>query len=308
LTDRRQRVLDSHHHVWELAARPQAWLWEDADLEPLRRDFVLADLVADMAGAEATDVVGTVLVQTAPDERETEELLALAAAEPLVVGVVGWADLTRPDLADRLAQLRAMPGGRLLCALRHPVQDEPDPSWLLRPEVVRGLAVVASADLAFDLLVRPPQLAAAAEVVHQVPGLRFVLDHAGKPLVADRLVEPWASTLRRMATSELVSAKLSGLVSEADPRRWTADQLRPYVDTVLETFGPDRVMFGSDWPVCRVASSWVGWLETAEHLVSALAESERSWLFERAARRVYRLDPHGGGTAHGSQLGAARAR
>jgi L-fuconolactonase len=305
LTGRRPRVLDAHHHVWQLAARPQAWLWEDADLEPLRRDFALADLVADMQRADAAEVVGTVLVQTGPDAGETEELLSLAAAEPLVVGVVGWTDLTRPDLADRLAQLRAKPGGQLLCALRHPVQDEPDPSWLLRPDVVRGLTVVASAELAFDLLVRPPQLAAAAEVVHQVPGLRFVLDHAGKPPITDRQLEPWASALRRMATSDLVSVKLSGLVSEADPRTWTVDQLQPYVDTVLEAFGAERVMFGSDWPVCRVATSWAGWLEVAQQLVSRLAESERACVFERTARRIYRLDRHGGGRAGvGSQLGA----
>lgn len=162
---------------------------------------------------------------------------------------MGWTDLTAPDVVSALAALRALPGGDRLTGIRHQVQGERDPRWLLRPDVLRGLAAVADARLAYDLIVRPHQLPAARAAAELVPGLTFVLDHAGKPPVAEGVLTPWADDLRALAALPHTVCKLSGLVTEADPRRWRDQDLRPYTDVLLDAFGPDRLMFGSDWPV-----------------------------------------------------------
>ncbi|MEE1821469.1 amidohydrolase family protein, partial [Streptomyces sp. BE20] len=188
-------IVDAHHHVWNLAVRDQEWITGD-DLAPLRRSFGLADL---RPQAERAAVASTILVQTVPVAEETPELLAQAAAAPLVAGVVGWTDLTAADVADRLARLRELPGGEYLVGVRHQVQGEPDPHWLLRPEVLRGLAAVADAGLVYDLLVLPHQLPAATAAARRLPGLAFVLDHAGKPAVAVAELQPWASHIQNLA-------------------------------------------------------------------------------------------------------------
>ncbi|MEU5717007.1 amidohydrolase family protein [Streptomyces sp. NPDC020403] len=278
-------VVDAHHHVWDLAVRDQDWI-RGAQLAPIRRTFTLADLEPE---ARAAGVGATVLVQTVTVPEETPELLALAAAHDLVAGVVGWTDLTAADIADTLAGLRALPGGDRLAGIRHQVQSEPDPEWLLRPDVLRGLRAVAAAGLAYDLVVRPPQLPAAARAAALVPGLTFVLDHAGKPPVARQRTQPWAAGLRALAALPNTVCKLSGLVTEADPRSWTVDDLRPYADTVIDAFGPGRLMFGSDWPVCLLAAPYAGVLEAARALTGRLGEEELRSVFAGTARRVYGL-------------------
>ncbi|MFD7512915.1 amidohydrolase family protein, partial [Streptomyces sp. NPDC059853] len=242
------RLVDAHHHVWDLAVRPQEWLDAPA-FAPIRRGFTLADL---LPHAREAGVEGTVLVQTVTVPEETPELLALAAereAGGLVAGVVGWTELRDAAVADTLAALRALPGGARLSGIRHQVQSEPDPHWLLRPDVQRGLAAVAAAGLVYDLVIRPHQLPAATRAAALRPELTFVLDHLGKPPIAAGEREPWARDLRRFAALPNTTAKLSGLVTEADWRHWTVADLRPYADTALEAFGPDRLMAGSDWPV-----------------------------------------------------------
>ncbi|GHH91637.1 amidohydrolase family protein [Streptomyces capillispiralis] len=278
-------TVDAHHHVWDLAVRDQDWI-TGPRLAALRRDFTLADLAPEAAAA---GVDRTVLVQTVTVPGETPELLALAEDHSLVAGVVGWADLTRPDLADELARLRDLPGGRYLKGVRHQVQGEADPRWLLRPDVRRGLAAVAAAGLVYDLVVLPHQLPACAAAAAALPGLTFVLDHAGKPPVASGALEPWASAVRALAALPNTVCKLSGLVTEADPVAWSVDGLRPYADVVLDAFGPGRLMFGSDWPVCTLAAGYGDVLAAARELTGQLSGPERRRLFETTATRVYRL-------------------
>ncbi|MGW0559635.1 amidohydrolase family protein [Streptomyces sp. NPDC003016] len=279
------RIVDAHHHVWDLSVRDQDWI-TGTELTPLRRDFLIGDLAPQAAAA---GVRATVLVQTVTVAEETPEFLALAATSDLVAGVVGWTDLTAPGVADALAGLRALPGGDRLVGIRHQVQGEPDPRWLLRHDVHRGLEAVAAAGLVYDLVVLPGQLPAAAQAAAAHPGLRFVLDHAGKPPVASGELEPWASAVRRLAALPNTVCKLSGLVTEADRAAWTVEDLRPYAGTVLDAFGPDRLMFGSDWPVCELASSYAGVLAAARELTAGLAEGERADVFAGTAERTYGL-------------------
>ncbi|WP_330262966.1 amidohydrolase family protein [Streptomyces griseorubiginosus] len=276
-------VVDAHHHVWDLAVRDQDWIAPDS---PLRRTFTIEDLAA---GARAAGVDRTVLVQTITVPEETPEFLALAAEHELVAGVVGWTDLTRPDTADELARLRELPGGSCLKGIRHQVQGEADPGWLLRPDVRRGLAAVADAGLVYDLVVLPHQLPACVEAAASLPHLTFVLDHAGKPPIASGAREPWATDVRALAALPNTVCKLSGLVTEADLASWTVDDLRPYADTVLEAFGPDRLMYGSDWPVCTLGAGYGEMLSVTKELTAGLGPSERADVFGGTALRTYGL-------------------
>ncbi|MEU9332824.1 amidohydrolase family protein [Streptomyces sp. NPDC048290] len=278
-------TVDAHHHLWDLTVRDQDWITGPA-LAPLRRTFTVADLAPE---ARAAGVDRTVLVQTVTVAEETPELLALAARHELIAGVVGWTDLTAPGAADALAALRALPGGDRLRGIRHQVQGEPDPEWLLRPDVHRGLSAVAAAGLVYDLLVVPRQLPAAVRAAAAHPGLTFVLDHLGKPPVAAGDLEPWATAVRALAALPHTVCKVSGLVTEADLAAWTVADLRPYTDTVLDAFGPDRLMFGSDWPVCTLAAPYGRVLSAARELTAGLSAGERDALFTGTATRVYRL-------------------
>jgi L-fuconolactonase len=194
-------------------------------------------------------------------------------------------DLTAPDLADRIAEVRESPSGRLLVGVRHQAQDEPDPEWLLRPEVVRGIEAVGGAGLVYDVLVRPPQATAALQLMRKLPEVSFVLDHAGKPDIAGGAWEPWATWIRSLAALPNVTVKLSGLVTEAAPD-WKPDDILPYARHVLDSFGADRVMYGSDWPVCTLAASYVQVLTLARE---AVPTGDRDAVFGGTARRVYGL-------------------
>ncbi|MFF7162452.1 amidohydrolase family protein [Streptomyces sp. NPDC008086] len=275
-------VVDAHHHVWDLSVRDQDWI-TGPELAPLRRNFTVADLAHE---ARAAGVDRTVLVQTVTVAEETPEFLALAAEHDLVAGVVGWTDLTRPDVADELARLRELPGGRYLKGIRHQVQGEPDPRWLLRADVRRGLAAVAEAGLVYDLVVLPHQLPACVEAAADHPGLTFVLDHLGKPPIASGEREPWETAVRSLAALSNTVCKVSGMVTEADLASWTVADLRPYADVVLDAFGPERLMFGSDWPVCTLAASYGQVIDTARELTE---KSDLRQIFETTAARVYDL-------------------
>lgn len=278
-------IVDAHHHVWDLSVRDQDWI-TGPELQPLRRNFGVGDLAPE---ARAAGVGRTVLVQTITVPEETPEFLALAAEHELIAGVVGWTDLTRPDIADELSRLRELTGGRYLKGIRHQVQGEADPEWLLRADVRRGLAAVAEAGLVYDLVVLPHQLPACAEAAADLPELTFVLDHSGKPPIASGTREPWTRDVRALAALPNTVCKLSGLVTEADLTNWTVTDLRPYADTVLEAFGPGRLMFGSDWPVCTLAATYGEVLAAATELTAALCDAERAQVFEGTAARVYGL-------------------
>lgn len=275
--------VDAHHHVWDPAARDMPWLAGDG-LEPLRRSFDVEELAPQ---AVAAGVSATVVVQTVSDTEETRAMLALAARSPLVAGVVGWVDLTAPEVADNIAALRAGRAGEHLVGIRHQVHDEPDPDWLRRDDVRRGLRAVADLGLVYDLLTFPLHLRAAIDTVAELPEARFVLDHLSKPPIAAGELEPWAGELGELAAHPNVSCKLSGMVTEADWGSWSVADLRPYAATVLELFGPDRVMFGSDWPVCLLAAPYAGVVHAAEQVTADLDTEARTAVFGGTARRVY---------------------
>ena len=287
-------ALDAHVHVWDLAARPQPWT---DGLPALQRSFGLHDVAADLRAAGQH---GVIVVQTVASAEETRELLALADAQPLVAGVVGWADLSRPDAADQLSAAQAGPGGQALVGVRHQLQEEPDQAWLARPQVRDGLRAVAAAGLAYDLVISPSQLPLVTETVTALPDVRFVLDHAGKPPIAsgergtDHLstgaMPAWAADLRALADLPNVAVKLSGLVTEADWDSWTPAQLRPVMEYVLAQFGPGRTMFGSDWPVCLLAASYAQVAAAAATVLDGLTAAERAAVRGGTARDWYRLD------------------
>ncbi|MDX2973523.1 amidohydrolase family protein [Kribbella solani] len=276
--------VDAHHHIWDLTVREQSWM-VGPELDPIRRSFSIDDLVPLAATA---DVTATVLVQTVSLLEETVEFLEVAAGNELVAGVVGWVDLTADDVGEVLAGLLSRPDGVYLKGIRHQVHDEPDDNWLLRPDVRRGLAAVADAGLAYDLLTKPPHLPAAIETVRNLPQLTFVVDHISKPRIGDPL-EPWATQLQELAALPNVTCKLSGMVTEAPWTTWKPTDLQPYADTVLNAFGPNRVMFGSDWPVCLLAASYNQVLETAETLTTTLTPTEQHSIFKTTATDTYGL-------------------
>jgi L-fuconolactonase len=282
-------IVDAHHHLWDPGRREYPWMTGGA--ARLRRRFDGDDLRDATAGL---GVERTVLVQAVGTLEETEELLAIAAADPdgPIAGVVGWVDLTHPDVAAHLARLTVGAGGRHLVGIRHQVHDEADPDWLLLPEVLRGLRAVAEAGLVYDLLVRSRELPAARHAAELLPRLSFVVDHAAKPAIAAGEWEPWNTRIGEIAALPNVTCKLSGLVTEARYPGWTPDDLAPYVGRLTELFGPARLLFGSDWPVCTLAASYRSVLDAARTCLAraGVGEPERAEVFAGTATRVYGLD------------------
>jgi L-fuconolactonase len=270
-------IVDAHHHLWD--TRRASYPWMTDDVAAIRRPFLPADLEPVL---RETGVDGTVVVQARMDLDETRELLELAAATDFVLGVVGWVDLADPDVG---AVLRELAHPRLV-GIRHQVHDEPDAGWLRRTEVLRGLRAVADAGLVYDLLVRTRELAAACEAVASLPELTFVVDHVAKPPVASGEAAAWAEQLAALSELPNVSCKLSGLVTEADWKGWTAAGLTPYLRRALGWFGADRCLFGSDWPVCLLAASYADVLSLVQ---GALHEDERAAVLAGTASRVYGL-------------------
>ena len=276
-------IVDAHHHVWDPGTRAHTWL----DGRPaLRRRFSAADFTQVAADH---GVSASVLVQVLASAAETEEFLALASTPGVIAGVVGWADLTAPDVASEIARLRQLPGGSRLAGIRHLVQDEPDPGWLDRADVRRGIWSVGEAGLVYDLLVRPAQLPAALRVASDLGDVRFVLDHGAKPDIASGRLEPWSSLVTDLAHLPNVTCKLSGLVTEAAPG-WTVPQIVPYAVRLLDCFGPGRLMFGSDWPVCTLAGSYGDVLAVARAALDGhLSAAELDAVFAANAIATYRL-------------------
>src|SRR5262245_48793025 len=284
-------TIDAHQHFWDLAAHAQPWL-ELPGHEPLLRNFAEADL---RPLAAAAGVTGTVVVQTVTEPSETPELLALAAASDLIAGVVGWTDLESPAIADALAAIREQPGGRLLSGIRHPVLIEADPDWLRRPAVLAGLAAVGAAGLSYDVVVPAALLPAATDAAAACPDVTFLLDHLGNPLIETTPDERWVRDIRRLATLPNTICKLSGVLGEPAPggSATAGDDsiahLVPYYEQVLAAFGPNRIMFGSDWPVSTISASYAQVVAGARALTSELSATEQDAIYAGTARRVYRL-------------------
>jgi L-fuconolactonase len=267
--------------VWALRRGDYGWL--TPDLAPIYRDFSLADLAPLRSGA---GVAATVLVQAAPTVAESQYLLDLATrSEGVVQGVVGWVDLAAPDAIPTLSRLARNP---LLKAVRPMVQDLPDPAWLLRTDVGNTLTALPRLGLRFEALVRAHQLPVLLQMFERHPDLAVVVDHAAKPDIAGRAWEPWAGHIRAVAANPRARCKWSGLLTQAGPG-WTIDQLRPYTDHLLDCFGPQRLLWGSDWPVVNLAGTYQAWYAATVALTSDWAPDDKAALMGGTARRFYGL-------------------
>ena len=269
-------IIDAHHHFWDPTRREYPWMGDE--LAAIRKPFGPGELRPLL---EDNGVDRTILVQTVSALEETREFLETAAAVDFIGGVVGWVDLASPDVEATLASLVS----DLLVGIRHQVHDEPDPRWLLRDDVQRGIAAVGEAGLVYDLLVRSRELPAALETVRRQKDTSFVIDHAAKPRIAGGSWDgEWEERLAPFSDEPNVFCKLSGLVTEARWKSWTVEDLEPYVRRVVGWFGPERCMFGSDWPVCLLAASYDQVFDAIQQIVG-LDEQ----IFGEAARRVYGL-------------------
>jgi L-fuconolactonase len=274
--------IDAHQHFWRY--RPAEYPWIDQRMGRIRRDFLPADLAPELS---ALGIDGTIAVQARAAREETRFLLELAAEHAFVRAVVGWVDLCASDVERELEELVARPALR---GVRHPVQDEPDERFLLRPDFQRGIACLERHGLVYDLLIHPRHLEAAEQLVAAFPGQAFVLDHLAKPPIAARTRAGWERGFRALARHANTSCKVSGLVTEAAWDGWEPADFRPYLDAALEAFGPERLLFGSDWPVCLVAvRRYSGVVELVGSWAEELAPAERAALFGGNAGRIYRL-------------------
>lgn len=278
-------LIDAHQHFWDPARADYPWM-SAPELTPIRRAFGPADLSPLL---KANGIDASIVVQCRSALEETEEFLRVAHATPSVIGVVGWADLTDAALGDTLDRLRALPGGAKLIGIRHQVHDEADPDWLLRADVRRGLASVFARDLAYDLLVRTRELPAAIATAKAFPQARFVLDHAAKPPIADGGSAEWSDHIAALATCGNVWCKVSGLATEAKWTDWDTERLFPFVQHVATCFGEDRLIFGSDWPVCLLAGSYGEIKGALDACLAKLGASVREKAFGVNAKAAYRL-------------------
>ena len=292
--------IDTHQHFWRYSA--DAYGWIDQSMAALRRDFLPAD------SADAMATVGfdaCIAVQARQTDEETAWLLALADAHPAIAGVVGWVDL-QAGAARVREQLASYSSDPKLVGIRHIVQAETDDGFLMRPQVLEGLAVLAEFALTFDLLIYERHLGVAAECVAALPDVRFVLDHLAKPPIRDREIDVWERGIRALARHENVCAKLSGLSTEADWHRWTGDDLRPYLDIAFDAFGWQRLLIGSDWPVCLVAGDYSRTMRATLDYIAARSPHEQAAIVGDNAQRIWRLkrDAH---DARGDRAAAIRS-
>jgi L-fuconolactonase len=273
--------IDAHQHFWTY--NPAEYDWIDDSMAALCRDFLPQDLKPEL---EANDFQGSIAVQARQTMEETRWLLGLAERSPSILGVVGWADLRSPDIRS---QLKVMAQNPKLVGIRHIVQSEPDDRFLLQPDFLRGVSVLEEFDLAYDILIYTKHLPAAAEFVQRFPRQRFVLDHLAKPPIQSGSIEAWANGIRRLADFPNLCCKLSGLVTEADWKLWEPEQILPYLDVAWEAFGPNRLMIGSDWPVCLVAASYRKTVGVVKTYLLGQKPEHREAVLGGTADRFWRL-------------------
>ena len=272
--------IDSHHHFWSYNPAEYGWIVDD--MARLRRDFLPADLQKEI---QEFGIDGVVSVQARQNLEETDWLLNLAKKNDFIKGVVGWLPLASCTL-DLLEKYAAIPE---LKSVRHVIQDEADDNFILGKDFNNGVSLLKNYDLTYDILIFKQHLPQTIQFVDRHPEQRFVLDHIGKPLIKAYKIEPWASNIRELAKRKNVYCKLSGLVTEADFKNWTPEQLKPYMETVLEAFGPRRLMFGSDWPVCLAATSYKNWYEFVTKFIGKLSSDEQARIMGLNAIKAYKL-------------------
>ena len=274
-------IIDAHHHFWQYD--PVEYDWIDDDMSVIRRDFLPVNLQETIL---ETPVEGVVSVQAQQSLEETDWLLKLASENEFIKGIVGWLPLRQKNIKDLLEKYSGVPA---LKGVRHVVQGEPDPEFLTGREFNRGIALLKEYGLTYDVLIFAHQLPAAIRFVKQHPEQIFVLDHIAKPEIRQDKIVAWRKNLKELAQCENVFCKVSGMVTEANYRTWTEEQLQPYLETVLNAFGPGRLLFGSDWPVCLVATEYSKWFDLVSRFFSTLSHDEQELIFGGNAQYVYHL-------------------
>ena len=274
-------IIDSHHHFWKYD--PIEYDWIDDSMKVIRKDFLPESLELTIREA---GVDGVISVQARQSVEETSWLLEMARQNKFIKGVVGWLPLINDDIE---VELEKYSGNKLLKGLRHVIQGEPDPKFMLRKDFNSGVSLLKKYSLAYDILIVERQLPNMIRFVDQHPDQVFVLDHIAKPLIAKHELSLWKENIQELARRENVSCKISGMVTEADFNSWTPPQLQPYFDVVLEAFGADRLLFGSDWPVCLVATSYKNWMDLVRKSISELSKIEQAKIMGENAIRLYRL-------------------
>lgn len=274
-------IIDSHQHFWNYEPLKHAWI--DDDMATIRKDFLPSDL--EIVYAE-NGIDGCVAVQADQTPAETDFLLKLASEHNFIKGVVGWVDL-RSNTVE--ATLESYSHSKKLKGFRHVVQGEVDHNFLLRPQFIMGTSLLKKFDFTYDILIFPHQLGATLEFVKQFPNQKFVIDHIAKPYIKDGFFDGWAVLMKEVAKHENVSCKLSGMITEADYKSWSPEQIKPYMELVLDAFGPERLLFGSDWPVCLVAGNYSKVKKLVTHFISTLSSSEQAKIMGGNAINFYNL-------------------
>jgi len=275
-------MIDSHQHFWQVGRFDYPWM--SSDLGILYRDYLPGDLAPIL---QHNRITKTVLVQASNSVAESRWLLELANTNSFIAGVVGWVDLASPDLYTQLDELCA---DKKFKGVRHLVESEPSDDWLVQPAVLAGLQQLSARGLSCDLLIHTRHLKHIPRVAESCPDLNFVIDHLAKPPIAHKEINEWSEAFKPLARYPNICCKLSGLVTEANWTSWTTDDLRPYVDVALESFGPDRMMFGSDYPVCLLAASYDRVLDSFQEILKSLSDEDRDKIFSQNAEKFYRLN------------------
>lgn len=274
-------IIDTHHHFWNYD--PVEYDWIDDEMSVIRQNFLPDQLQKTLAQA---DVQGVVSVQARQSLEETDWLLRMAAENDFIKGIVGWVPLAAKNVDEILEKYAS---DKWLKGVRHVIQGEPDPEFILRKDFNRGISLLKNYNLVYDILITENQLPNTIRFVDQHPEQLFVLDHMAKPKIKINEIDAWKQNLAELSKRENVSCKISGMVTEANYKTWTEAQLQPYFDVVLEAFGPSRLMFGSDWPVCLVATNYVGWLNQVKKAILGFSLMERDQILSENALNVYQL-------------------
>ena len=278
--------IDSHHHLWDLSIRPQEWMVGDG-MEPVARNFNTDDLRSAIAG---TGIEKTILVHATTTHDETYELLEIAQTDSTVIAVVGWLQIDSPDAIAQCEKYLEANGGSYLKGIRDVAQDLPDSNYLAKPQSIATVQQLGTMGLTYDILTKTPELPAAIELVKACPDVQFVLDHISKPYIAQQEFEPWKSLITELAAFENVSCKISGMVTEANWNTWQSGDFAPYVDHIIESFSPERLMFGSDWPVALLAtSSYSEVVRLAQRLTTQFTATENELFWSENALSAYKI-------------------
>ena len=274
-------IIDAHHHLWKYNTSDYGWM--DDSMDVLKRDYLPVDFEEEITKA---GISGTVVVQARQKLEETRWLLELADQNPFIVGVVGWVDLRSANLVTQLEEFAGHPK---LVGVRHVIHDEPDDDFMLHPAFLKGMETLHHYNLAFDLLLFPKHIERAIELVSMFPDQKFILDHISKPFIKSGILQPWKDDIRLLAAHSNVWCKISGMVTEADHRSWKYKNFVPYMEVVSEAFGTDRIMLGSDWPVCRLAGEYIEVMGIPLDFFNNLIEIEKEKIFSQNAVVCYQL-------------------